>query len=344
MQISKPWKLCAFAPLREKMQTEQENDLLRVNDLRVQFGRGENPARAVDGVSFTLREGETLALVGESGSGKSVTALSLARLVPQPPGRYASGEIFYHGSDVLKFSEENLRELRGGEIAYIFQEPSSSLNPVFRVGAQIRESLRIHRPDSDAGKEIAELLSCVGLPDPEIIAKKYPHELSGGMQQRVMIAMALASRPKLLVADEPTTALDVTVQAQILTLLASLQKQFGMAILLITHNLGLVAEVAHRVAVMYAGKIVEQGPVEKILRDPRHPYTRALLAAVPRLEGSQGTVQGIEGLVPDPRHLPPGCPFHPRCAFARERCKIEEPIWEESESRGVRCLYWKDLS
>ncbi len=325
------------------MQSEEKNELLRVNELRVQFGRGENPARAVDGISFDLREGETLALVGESGSGKSVTALALARLVPQPPGRYAGGAIEYRGNDVLKLSAENLRELRGGEIAYIFQEPSSSLNPVMRVSEQLHESLRLHRRDVDPEKEIVELLKCVGLPDPQNVARKYPHELSGGMQQRVMIAMALASRPKLLVADEPTTALDVTVQAQILTLLASLQKQFGMAILLITHNLGLVAEVAHRVAVMYAGKIVEQGPVEKILRDPRHPYTRALLAAVPRLEGSQGTVQGIEGLVPDPRHLPPGCPFHPRCAFAREKCKTDEPVWETENDRDVRCHFWREL-
>lgn len=325
------------------MRSDSTTGLLRVADLRVQFGRGQNPARAVDGVSFDLLRGETLALVGESGSGKSVTALSLGRLVPQPPGRYASGEISYRGNDVLKLADESLRELRGGEIAYIFQEPSSSLNPVMRIEAQIRESLRLHRSDVDAAKEIAELLTCVGLPDPGTVAKKYPHELSGGMQQRVMIAMALASRPKLLVADEPTTALDVTVQAQILTLLASLQKQFGMAILLITHNIGLVAEVAHRVAVMYAGKIVEQGPVEKILREPRHPYTKALLNAVPRLEGSRGTVQGIEGLVPDPRHLPGGCTFHPRCVFARERCKSDEPVWETDGDRNVRCHFWRSL-
>jgi oligopeptide/dipeptide ABC transporter ATP-binding protein len=322
---------------------KSETQLLRVNDLRVQFGRGENPARAVDGVSFDLREGETLALVGESGSGKSVTALSLARLVPQPQGRYASGEISYRGGDVLKLADEELRELRGGEIAYIFQEPSSSLNPVMRVEAQIRESLRLHRPDADAENEIVELLTCVGLPDAQAVARKYPHELSGGMQQRIMIAMALASRPKLLIADEPTTALDVTVQAQILTLLASLQKQFGMAILLITHNLGLVAEVARRVAVMYAGKIVEQGPVEKILREPRHPYTKALLQAVPRIDGSHGTVQGIEGLVPDPRHLPTGCTFHPRCVFARERCKTDEPVWETENDRNIRCHFWREL-
>jgi len=319
------------------------DELLRVTDLRVHFGGGAQAARAVDGVSFVLRAGETLALVGESGSGKSVTSLSLARLVPQPPGRYAGGEISYRGSDVLKLPEENLRELRGGEIGYIFQEPSQSLNPVMRVEAQLREALRLHRPETGASQEIIELLKCVGLPDPGKVAGKFPHELSGGMQQRVMIAMALASRPKLLVADEPTTALDVTVQAQILSLLASLQSQFGMAILLITHNLGLVAEIAHHVAVMYAGKIVEQGTVEKVLREPRHPYTRALLAAVPRLEGSQGSVQGIDGLVPDPRHLPSGCAFHPRCAFAVDRCKVEEPAWEQSDSRGVRCHFWREM-
>lgn len=317
--------------------------LLRVADLQVFFGQGDRAARAVDGVSFDLSAGETLALVGESGSGKSVTALSLARLVPAPPGRYQGGRILYRGRDVLHLADRDLRALRGGEVAYVFQEPSSSLNPVFRVEAQIREVLRLHRPAADTTAEVASLLACVGLPDPGPVARKYPHELSGGMQQRVMLAMALAARPHLLVADEPTTALDVTVQAQILALLASLQRQFGMAILLITHNLGLVAEIAHRVAVMYAGRIVEQGPVADVLRHPRHPYTRALLAAVPRLEGAVGTVQGIEGMVPDPRRLPAGCAFHPRCAFARERCRVEAPLENVDGARLVRCHFWSEL-
>ena len=318
--------------------------LLEVSDLRVHFGRGAHPARAVDGVSFSIAEGETLALVGESGSGKSVTALALANLVAQPPGYYAGGRVVYAGSDVLAMNSRDLRALRGGGIAYIFQEPASSLNPVFHVEYQLREALRLHRPESATAEECRALLHCVGLPDPGKVAHSYPHELSGGMQQRVMIAMALASRPRLLVADEPTTALDVTVQAQILQLLSSLQKQFGMAMLLITHNLGLVAAVAHRVCVMYAGRIVEAGPVESVLHRPAHPYTRALLAAVPRLEGTEGAVQGIDGSVPDPRELPPGCAFHPRCAFARDVCRTSEPVEEPSESgRCVRCHFWRTL-
>lgn len=330
-------------PTDTRRVTETGDPLLDVRDLQIRFGRGERAARAVNGVSFILRPGETLALVGESGSGKSVTALSLARLVPEPPGRHAGGTIAYRGDDVMALPGDGLRRLRGGEIGYIFQEPSQSLNPVMRISAQLREALRLHRPDADADREITDLLARVGLPEPELVARRFPHELSGGMQQRVMIAMALAPRPKLLVADEPTTALDVTVQAQILSLLASLQRQFGMAILLITHNLGLVAEIAHRVAVLYAGRIVEQGPVEDILTAPRHPYTRALLAAVPRLEGSEGAVQGIEGLVPDPRWLPSGCTFHPRCAFAREACRTQEPPLELDGARSVRCLFWKEL-
>jgi oligopeptide/dipeptide ABC transporter ATP-binding protein len=319
--------------------------LVTVENLQVQFFGGAHPVRAVDGVSFDIAEGETVALVGESGCGKSVTALALARLVPQPPGRYAGGRISFGGRDVLAMDEATLRQLRGRAISYVFQEPGSALNPVFTIGWQIMEALRSHRPDADAHAEALEMMRLVGIPEPERRLASYPHELSGGQQQRVMIAMAIACRPKLLVADEPTTALDVTIQAQILDLLRDLQKRLGMAMLLITHNLGLVAETAHRMFVMYAGRIVESGAAPEVLAAPRHPYTRALLEAVPRLEGSEGRLKAIEGTVPNPAELPPGCKFHPRCAFARERCRVEEPAWEaESPERGVRCFFWKELA
>jgi ABC-type dipeptide/oligopeptide/nickel transport system ATPase component len=261
--------------------------LLDVRDLRTYFGRKDQPVRAVDGVSFTVGQGETVALVGESGSGKSVTALSLARLLPAAQAYHAGGQIVFGGRDVLAMGDAELRALRGADIAYVFQEPGSSLNPVFTIGYQIAEAVRLHRPDVDARKETLEWLGRVGIPEPKQRFDSYPHQFSGGMQQRVMIAMALACRPKLLVADEPTTALDVTIQAQILKLLASLQHELNMAMLLITHNLALVAENADRVYVMRAGVIVESGPTEQILRRPEHPYTQALLAAVPRLRGAK---------------------------------------------------------
>ena len=318
--------------------------LITVENLQVQFFSGANPVRAVDGISFDIAEGETVALVGESGCGKSVTAMSLARLVPQPPGRYAGGRVVFQDRDVLAMDEAALRQLRGRDIAYIFQEPGSALNPVFTIGWQIIEALRLHRPDCKVQAEALEMMRLVGIPDPEQRLKSYPHELSGGQQQRVMIAMAIACRPKLLVADEPTTALDVTIQAQILDLLRDLQRRLGMAMLLITHNLGLVAETARRMFVMYAGRIVESGTAPDVLAQPRHPYTRALLEAVPRLDGTEGRLKAIEGNVPNPAELPSGCKFHPRCAFARERCRTDEPTWEtESPDRGVRCHFWKEL-
>jgi len=261
-----------------------QDTLLQVRDLRTYFGRKDHPVRAVDGVSFTVGQGETVALVGESGSGKSVTALSLARLLPASQAYHAGGEIVFGGRDVLAMGDAELRALRGADIAYVFQEPGSSLNPVFTIGYQIAEAVRLHRPDVDARGETLEWLGRVGIPEPETRFDSYPHQFSGGMQQRVMIAMALACRPKLLVADEPTTALDVTIQAQILKLLAKLQRELNMAMLLITHNLALVAQNADRVYVMRAGEIVESGPTEQILRRPQHPYTQALLAAVPRLK------------------------------------------------------------
>ena len=316
--------------------------LLDVRDLRTVFGGGDQTVYAVNGVSFKVRRGETVALVGESGCGKSVTALSLARLIPQPPGRFAGGEILYGGRDVLKMSDAELRSLRGREISYVFQEPGESLNPVFTVGYQIGEAIRLHRKDVELKEEVIRLMRLVGLPEPERRMNAYPHELSGGMQQRAMIAMALACHPSLLIADEPTTALDVTIQAQIMELLGSLQEQLGMAVLLITHNLGLVADVAHWINVMYAGRIVESGPADEVLAAPSHPYTKGLLEAVPRLAGSTGRLKGIEGQVPNAARLPAGCAFHPRCPKAQERCRIDGPGWDSvGERHSVSCHFWK---
>jgi len=324
------------------MMAADRQPLLRVEGLKVYFRTANNPIRAVDGADFTIREGETVALVGESGCGKSVTALALARLLPHA-GYVAGGRIQLGDSDILALRESDLRAIRGSDLSYVFQEPATSLNPVFRVGFQIREALRLHRRDVNAREEAERLLQLVGIPDPAHRLDAYPHQLSGGMQQRVMMAMALACRPRLLVADEPTTALDVTIQAQILDLLQDLQRQLGMAILLITHNLGLVAGVADRVNVMYAGRIVESGPVEPVLRRPLHPYTQGLLAAVPRLNTAAGRLTGIRGTVPSPQCLPPGCPFHPRCDRADDLCRRLAPETTETDEpgRSVRCHYWK---
>jgi oligopeptide/dipeptide ABC transporter ATP-binding protein len=323
---------------------QDKEPLVRVDDLRIQFDGDAGPVRAVDGVSFDIREGETVALVGESGCGKSVTAAALARLVPEPPGRYVGGRVQLAGQSVLDLSTAELRSLRGSTISYIFQDPSVSLNPVFRVGYQIGEALRLHDGATDVEAETVKLLRMVGIADPERRARAYPHEMSGGMQQRVMIAMALACRPRLLVADEPTTALDVTIQAQILELLTQLQGELGMAILLITHNLGLVAGMAHRTHVMYAGQIVESGETETVLRAPRHPYTRGLLRAVPRLEAVSGRLQGIEGTVPNPARMPAGCRFHPRCPMAQPACSASEPAYVDTGVGHMsRCPYWQEM-
>jgi oligopeptide/dipeptide ABC transporter ATP-binding protein len=327
------------APAAPRPAEEEDPVLLRVEGLRVHFRTRGRPVHAVDGVYFDIRAGETVALVGESGSGKSVTALALTRLAPEPPARYVGGVVVYGGEDVLRMGEARLRALRGNEIAYVFQDPATALNPVFRVGWQIREALRLHRPEETGDEEVLRLLRLVGIPDPERRRRAYPHQLSGGMQQRVMIAMALACRPRLLVADEPTTALDVTIQAQILELLRSLQQEFGMALLLITHNLGLVADLAHRVNVLYCGRVVESGPVREVLVSPRHPYTQALLHAVPRLEGGRGRLPGIPGAVPNPAALPAGCPFHPRCPRARDECSREDPRETAAGGRTYRCHY-----
>jgi oligopeptide/dipeptide ABC transporter ATP-binding protein len=313
--------------------------LLQVENLAVHFGPVARPVRAVEGVSFDVRLGETVALVGESGCGKTVTALALARLLPEPSARYVSGSILLLGTDVLRADERELRRLRGGRIAYIFQEPAAALNPVYTVGFQIREALAAHRAGIDRAAECERLLREVELDAPRV-ARAYPHELSGGMQQRAVVAMALAGRPSLLVADEPTTALDVTVQSQVLAMLVRVQRAHGAGMLFITHNLALVERIANRVLVMYAGRIVEAGPAADVLRRPRHPYTRALIRAVPRLRGARARLDGIPGVVPSAADYPAGCRFHPRCAHARPRCAAEEP----EEIEGVRCHFWRELT
>jgi len=322
------------------------NVLLEIKDLRLEFGSKERAMRAVDGLFLTINSGETVCLVGESGCGKSVTALSIARLVPSPPARYTSGQILLNGRDVLKMGKTELRTIRGGVVSYIFQEPSASLNPVFRVGSQIKEALKLHRRDKATDDEVIRLLKLVGIPAPESRMRYYPHQLSGGMQQRIMIAMALASEPKLLVADEPTTALDVTIQAQILELLLDLKKRLGMAILLITHNLGIVGDIADRVAVMYAGQVVELSPANDLLRKPLHPYTRALMNSVPQFGREMQRLQAIGGTVPSPGAWPKGCRFYPRCPNAprHPECKDTAPaLTEVSPGRYVRCLYTNEL-
>jgi peptide/nickel transport system ATP-binding protein len=316
--------------------------LLEIRQLKIEFASGDDGLLAVDGVSLTIGAGETVCLVGESGCGKTVTALSIARLVPTPPAHYIGGEILLNGRDVLKMSNGQLREIRGGVVSYVFQEPGASLNPVFRVGNQIKESLKLHRPEKATNEEVIRLLKLVGIPAPESRIRNYPFEMSGGMQQRVMIAMALASEPKLLVADEPTTALDVTIQAQILDLLRDLKQRLGMAILLITHNLGIVGDMADRVSVMYAGQIVELSPAKELLRRPLHPYTKALMASVPRLRGDADRLSAIAGNVPRIGNFPPGCRFAPRCPIAKPECSQKNPDLVEVESgRWVRCPFWK---
>jgi len=314
--------------------------LLEIKNLQLDFITHAGRARAVDGVSLTLGAGETVCLVGESGCGKSVTAQSIARLVPTPPARYAAGEILLNGRDVLQMTAAELRAIRGGVVSYVFQDPSASLNPVFRVGAQIKEALKLHRPAQATEAEVIRLLKLVGIPAPEARLKNYPFELSGGMQQRVMIAMALASEPRLLIADEPTTALDVTIQAQILDLLRDLKHRLGMAILLITHNLGIVGDIADRVAVMYAGQIVELAPARALLQQPRHPYTRALMASVPKLRASAQRLTAIPGNVPRLEDFPPGCRFAPRCPIAKAECSQTAPeLIEVTKHHWVRCPF-----
>jgi oligopeptide transport system ATP-binding protein len=304
-------------------------NLLEVRDLKTYFKVKAGRVRAVDGVSFTVKPGEKVGIVGESGSGKSVTALSIMRLLPQPPAEYAGGSILFEDEDLLDVSEREMRKIRGGKIGMIFQDPMTALNPTMTVGGQIAEALRIHlKLDKDeARKRAVALLEQVGIPAAAERVNSYPHQFSGGMRQRVMIAMALACNPRLLIADEPTTALDVTVQAQILELINGVSSDFGTAVILITHDLGVVAGMADRVVVMYAGKVMETAPTEEIFANPRHPYTLGLLASVPRVdEERHSQLKTIEGAPPDLIKPPPGCPFMPRCAFARSICRTMPPL------------------
>ena len=302
--------------------------LLEVKDLQTYFFTQEGVVKAVDGASYELEEGETLGLVGESGCGKSVSALSVMRLIPDPPGRTVGGEIIFEGRDLLKMSNSEMRRIRGKEISMVFQEPMTSLNPVLSVERQLTESLELHlgMKKAEARQEAARRLEQVGIPDPERRIKQYPHQFSGGMRQRVMIAMALSCNPKLIIADEPTTALDVTIQAQILELMKNLSLEYGVSLIIITHNLGVVARYADRVNIMYAGKIIERGSAREIYRNPRHPYALGLLNSVPRLDlPRREKLTPIEGQPPDLVNLPAGCSFRARCQYAIDRCAEEIP-------------------
>ena len=320
-----------------------ERPLLQVKDLRTYFYTDQGVLRAVDGVSWSIRRGETLALVGESGCGKTVTALSIMRLIPSPPGRIVAGQIIFDGQGLLALTERQMRHIRGNRIAMIFQEPMTSLNPVYSVGDQVAEAICLHQnlPRRQAWQRAVEMLQRVGIPDAAQRAREYPHQMSGGMRQRVMIAMALSCNPDLLIADEPTTALDVTIQAQILDLLGRLQTETGMSILLITHDLGVVAQIADRVAVMYASKIVELATAEELFAAPLHPYTQGLFRSLPRLGTRTRRLEVIPGSVPDPGRFPPGCKFHPRCRLADDpRCRTCEPaLLEVRPGHWVAC--WK---
>ena len=303
-------------------------NLLEVCDLQVYFNTDDGVLKAVDGVSFSIRAGETLALVGESGCGKSVTAFSILRLLPVPPAEFAGGRVVFRGENLLHFSDKRMRSVRGNMISMIFQEPMSSLNPIMSIGRQISEASREHRRMSrrEAREIGVEMLNRVGIPSPAVRFDEYPHQLSGGMRQRAMIAMALVCRPQLLIADEPTTALDVTIQAQILELLGELQREFGMAVLLITHDLGVVSETCDRVAVMYAGKIVEYASVVDLFERPKHPYTHGLFRALPTLTERKKTLEAIPGAVPSPLEFPSGCRFRTRCSLAQEICEQEPAL------------------
>lgn len=318
-----------------------QEKLLTVNKLRTEFFQNKKTSvTAINEISFDICKGEILGLVGESGCGKSVTSLSIMRLLNFTSGKVTKGEVIFDGKDLQKLSEKEMREIRGGKMSMIFQEPMSSLNPAMRIDKQMIEGIRLHTNLSkqEARERAAKILQQVGIPDPERVLKNYPHQLSGGMSQRVMIAMAMSCNPQLLIADEPTTALDVTIQAQILELMKKIQQEEGMSILLITHDLGVVAEMCTRVIVMYAGEIVEEAPVEVLFNNPTHPYTEGLIASVPKLGSGVKVLPSIPGSVPDLSMLPKGCRFAPRCKYATERCHNEEPdLFEVSEHQKCRC-------
>jgi oligopeptide/dipeptide ABC transporter ATP-binding protein len=319
--------------------------LVSVENLKTYFYTEDGIVPAIDGISFDVKKGETLAIVGESGSGKSVTSLSIMRLIPTPPGKILEGDIKFQGESLLTKSEKEMRAIRGNRISMIFQEPMTSLNPVYKVGDQISETIILHQKKNkkEALAEAINLLNLVGIPEPERRINQYPHELSGGMRQRVMIAIALACHPELLIADEPTTALDVTIQNQILQLMKNLKQKSNMSIMLITHDLGVVAEMADRVVVMYSGQIVEQGDVFTIFENPKHPYTEGLLKSMPSAEKRVGKLYAIDGVVPNPLNLPPGCRFAERCEYATALCHQEMPqIQQINEDEVVRCWKYTD--
>ena len=326
-------------------QNLQKHSLLEARSLSIHFFTEEGVVRAVENVSFEIYPGEVLGLVGESGCGKSVTGLSLLRLIPIPPGRIVSGDILFDGRSLLPLEEKEMEKVRGNDISMIFQEPMTSLNPVFTIGDQIMEAVILHQglDKTEARKRAIEMLDRVKISSPEKRIDSYPHQLSGGMRQRAMIAMALSCQPKLLIADEPTTALDVTIQAQVLQLLKEIQMEMGMSVMLITHDLGVVSEIADRVAVMYAGRIFEYGPIEAIFGEMRNPYTRGLMSSIPQLAQKKNRLNAIPGQVPDPMNLPVGCKFHPRCYLVIEECKKEEPpLFQVNGNHFSRCIRWRE--
>jgi oligopeptide/dipeptide ABC transporter ATP-binding protein len=321
-----------------------EKPIIEIKNLRTYFKTDDGIARAVDDVSFSVYPGETLGIVGESGCGKSVTSLSMMKLIPQPPGYFAGGEILYRGRNVLDIPERDMREIRGNKIAMIFQEPMTALNPVFTIGNQIEEAIIVHQGlnAKDAREKTIEMLKLVSIPSPEQRVDDYPHQLSGGMRQRIMIAMALSCDPEVLIADEPTTALDVTIQAQILGLIQKLQKELNLAVIMITHDLGVIAGICDRVIVMYAGQIVEIGSVHDIFKKPQHPYTKGLLASIPKMGKNRDTqtLYNIKGMVPSATEFPEGCHFNPRCELVTDKCRVENPELElvgSYSKHKVRC-------
>lgn len=323
------------------------NNLLEVKDLRTYFYTDDGVVKAVDGVNFSIETGKTLGIVGESGCGKSVTAMSILRLIAQPPGKIVDGTAIFEEKDLLKISEKEMRDVRGNEISVIFQEPMTSLNPVFTVGFQIGEVLILHQKLSkeEAMERAIQMIKLVGIPNAERIAEEYPHQLSGGMRQRVMIAMALACQPKLLIADEPTTALDVTIQAQILEIMNDLKTKLNTSIMLITHDLGVIADMADHVIVMYAGKVVEDAPVVELYQNPKHPYTIGLMSSIPSLVKEGQRLETITGSVPNPLYLPKGCYFHPRCKYAIDECKNSQPeLREIIPGHKVACFRAEEVS
>ncbi|MDQ0198741.1 ABC transporter ATP-binding protein [Neobacillus ginsengisoli] len=324
---------------------EKKEPILEVKGLKTHFHTKRGISKAVDGIDFTLHKGETLGIVGESGCGKSMTSLSILRLIPSPPGKIADGSILYKEKDLVTLPESEMRKIRGNDISMIFQEPMTSLNPVISVGEQIAEAVRMHQKmgKKDAWNKAVEMLRIVGIPSPEKRAKQEPFQLSGGMRQRVMIAMALACTPEVLIADEPTTALDVTIQAQILELIKDLQNKLGMGVIMITHDLGVVAETCDMVAVMYAGKIVEYASTEKIFSNPHHPYTQGLLDSLPKIHEDREELQTIEGTVPSPYNMPEGCRFASRCPYQQPICATQQPeLIEQDDNVKVRCWKYTD--